>query len=524
MEFINITPRAYQQAIFETAKERNSLVVLPTGMGKTLIALMLATYRLEKFPESKILFLAPTRPLAEQHLEYFKKHLPELYADMTLFTGKVQAEKREKLWVESSIIFSTPQCIAHDIKAERFDLHDVSLLIEDECHRCLKNYDYTLVVKKYKEQAEHPRILGLTASPGSKSEIINTICKNLGIEAIEIRHRNSEDVKPYIQELKQELINVELPEEFKKIRELLKEIYDKRVEELKNRNLFFKNTITKISLLELQGSLQRKISSGNKHFNFLRGVSVCAQAIKIGHAIELLETQSIGVLHNYIQNLFEQAKQGQSKAVQQLVNNKNFQEAYIKLLELSKLGIEHPKLSKLSEVIEREFKENKKSKIIVFSQYRDTAARICKLLNDLGKSANLNIKAKVFIGQLKKGDTGLSQKEQQAVLADFRVGLANILCATSIGEEGLDIPEVNTVIFYEPIPSAIRQIQRRGRTARLMPGKLIILMTKKTLDESYYWAAFHKERKMYGVLDNMQKEFNNKNEEKKQKKLGEFES
>ena len=132
-------------------------------------------------------------------------------------------------------------------------------------------------------------------------------------------------------------------------------------------------------------------------------------------------------------------------------------------------------------------------------------------------------KAKVFVGQLKKGDTGLSQKEQQVVLSDFRIGLVNILCATSIGEEGLDIPEVNAVIFYEPIPSAIRQIQRRGRTARLMAGKLIILMTKKTLDEAYYWAAFHKERKMYGVLDKMQKEFNSKNEEKKQKKLGEFE-
>ena len=520
MQPTNIEPRAYQQAIFETAKGRNSLVVLPTGMGKTLIALLLAMHRLEKFPKSKILFLAPTRPLAEQHLEYFKKHLPDLYADMTLFTGKVKASDREELWAKSSIIFSTPQCIAHDIKAERFDLRDVSLLIEDECHRCLKNYDYTFVVKKYKEQAENPRVLGLTASPGSNPEIINSICKNLGIEAIEIRHRYSEDVKPYIQELKQEFIKVDLPDEFSKIRILFKEIYDKRIEELKNRKLFFKNAITKKTLLELQGNLQRQIATGNRHFNALRGVSVCAQAIKIGHAIELLETQSIGVLYNYLQNLFEQAKQGQSKAVTQLVNNKNFQDAYVKLLELYKAGIEHPKLSKLMEVVEREFKENKKAKLIVFSQYRDTASRICKNLNELGKE--IGIKARVFVGQLKKGDTGLSQKEQQAVLNDFRLGLVNVLCATSIGEEGLDIPEVNAVIFYEPIPSAIRQIQRRGRTARLMPGKLIILMTKKTLDESYYWAAFHKERKMYGVLDTMQKQFNHQSEKKKQKTLEEF--
>ena len=98
---------------------------------------------------------------------------------------------------------------------------------------------------------------------------------------------------------------------------------------------------------------------------------------------------------------------------------------------------------------------------------------------------------------MKKGETGLSQKEQQEIIKQFSLGEINILCATSIGEEGLDIPEVNAVIFYEPVPSAIRKIQRAGRTARLMPGELIILVTKNTRDEAYYWASFHKEKKMW---------------------------
>jgi len=94
----NITPRDYQQAIFETCKDNNCLVVLPTGLGKTLIALMLSIKRMMQFPGEKVLFLAPTKPLAEQHLNYFKEHLPDLFADMQLFTGNVKPEQRKKIF------------------------------------------------------------------------------------------------------------------------------------------------------------------------------------------------------------------------------------------------------------------------------------------------------------------------------------------------------------------------------------------------------------------------------------------
>src|SRR5512137_854746 len=109
-----IKPRKYQQDIYENCKDKNCLVVLPTGIGKTLIALMLAINRQKTFPASKVLFLAPTRPLAQQHLEYFKKHLPELFADLQLFTGKINATNRRKIWQTADIIFSTPQCIGND--------------------------------------------------------------------------------------------------------------------------------------------------------------------------------------------------------------------------------------------------------------------------------------------------------------------------------------------------------------------------------------------------------------------------
>ena len=191
----NIEPRAYQVEIFNTCKNKNCLVILPTGMGKTLIALMLSIHMMIKFSEEKILFLAPTKPLAEQHLNYFKKHLPELFATMELFTGKTPANKRKKLWQNADIIFSTPQCLKNDIQNNLYDLSNISLLIEDEAHRCFKNYSYTYVVEQYKEQSKNPRVLGLTASPGHEKEKIMKIAQNLGIEAVEIRTRESEDVK-----------------------------------------------------------------------------------------------------------------------------------------------------------------------------------------------------------------------------------------------------------------------------------------------------------------------------------------
>src|SRR3989344_2171675 len=247
---LNIVPRDYQKAIFNTAKDSNTLVVLPTGLGKTLIALMLAVERIKSFPTSKVLMLAPTRPLVEQHFATFKKNLPELFADVQLFTGSVSAQQREKIWRTAEIIFSTPQCIANDLNSYLYDLKEVSLLVMDEAHRCLKNYDYTKVVNYYKSQSQNTRILGLTASPGSDASIVKQICKNLNIESLELRTRDSSDVKPYLQDLEFNKIEVPFPQEFIEIRTLLKRIYESKVEQLRSRSLLF-GPANKIILLQL---------------------------------------------------------------------------------------------------------------------------------------------------------------------------------------------------------------------------------------------------------------------------------
>jgi len=512
-----IIPREYQSSIFNSCKDKNCLVVLPTGIGKTLIALMLTIERMCKFPGEKVLLLAPTKPLAEQHLNYFKKHLPELFADMQLFTGIINTENRKKIWRTADIIFSTPQCIANDLNKNQYDLKEVCLLIEDEAHRCIKNYDYNFVAQKYKSQSKNPRILGLTASPGVDTTRINKICKNLSIESVELRTRNSSDVKQYLQELEFEKILIQFPPELEEIRHILKKLLDQYIEELKYRKVLF-GPSTKTGLITLQKKISATLSRGNKNFQYLLGASACAQAIKLQHALELLETQTLPSFHKYLQNLFNQAAKKQSKGVVKLVARPEFNFIFSNSNELLIKGFEHPKMKILKNLIEKEQISNKKIKIIVFAQFRDTATIIAKTLNSLK-----GIKAKVFFGQAKKvsaeGTTGLNQKEQKTIIREFGTGEINVLCATSIGEEGLDIPEVNAVVFYEPVPSAIRAIQRAGRTARLMKGKLVILITKGTRDESFYYVSRAKEKQMHKAIDTIKNNFITGSKSEQQKKL-----
>jgi ERCC4-related helicase len=193
-------PRLYQQTILDTAVKKNVLVVLPTGLGKTNIAVLLAANRLTNYPDSKILILAPTRPLCDQHVSSMRKNLAVEEEEVQLFTGMISPAKRAELWKKSRIIVSTPQGLENDIISEKISLKEVSLLVFDEAHRAVGDYSYAFIAKQYHRKAEHPRILGLTASPGSDQEKIKEVCKNLFIEEIEIRSYDDPDVQPYMGE------------------------------------------------------------------------------------------------------------------------------------------------------------------------------------------------------------------------------------------------------------------------------------------------------------------------------------
>ncbi|MAH33367.1 hypothetical protein CL615_03165 [archaeon] len=511
----NFTPRLYQETIMASCAKSNCLIILPTGLGKTKTAILAAAQRLNSYPKSKILFLTVTKPLAEQICNEVKECIDIDEGKIVLFTGTVSPKKREELWKNAVVIVSTPQCVENDIINNRINLEEVSLIIADEAHNAVKNYSYTWVTKQYHKKSKYPRIIGLTASPGSDLEKIQEVCKNLYIEEIEIRTDNDPDVKPYVHEIDIKWIEVELSPMFLEIKKYLQGFLNDRLEKLKKWGVLRRTDlkyVSKTDLLRLQAELRGKASSSGKNFVIWTAISVLAEIMKVSHGLELLETQGVIPLYRYMERLQQDSANTKVKAVKNIVKDLNFRSAFIKTAKLYEGSVEHPKLIELQKIIEKEIKEKDK-KIIVFNQYRDSANDIVSKLNKIE-----DVNAKLFVGQLKKGETGLSQKEQKAVLDDFREGMFNILVATSIAEQGLDIPAVDTVIFFEPIPSAIRQIQRRGRTGRHGEGKVIVLMTKNTMDEGYRWSAHHKEKRMYRNLESLKSKmgfFLNSNKDEK---------
>lgn len=508
----NFKPRLYQQTILATAIEKNTLVILPTGLGKTYIFLMLAAQRLNQYPESKILFLGPTRPLINQYFNLFRNHFKIKDEKMAVFTGYVKPDKREELWKTSKIIFSTPQGLENDVISNRINLGEVSLLGFDESHRAVGDYSYVWLASQYIKKSSFSRILGLTASPGSDLEKISEVCNNLHIEDVEIRTEKDPDVKPYIKEVDIKWVYVEFPKEFKNIQKYLKDCLKSKIVLIKE-NYDVKELETKRDMLAFQSLLLKEISSGTKDFATLKSLSLIAEIMKVQHALELLESQGISPLLEYMQDLVSKANTTKVKAVKNLVRDLNYKSAFVLTRNLKDVSIEHPKYKELKNIL-LDITKDPNKKIIVFNHYRDSINNLVKVINTLP-----GVNAKIFVGQQKKKGIGLTQKEQIALIKSFENNEFNVLVMSSVGEEGLDIPSVDVVIFYEPVPSAIRTIQRRGRTGRHEKGSVIVLVTKGTRDEAYRWSSFHKEKRMHRILKDLKNKYN---PEKKVKTLSEF--
>lgn len=510
----NLQPRLYQETILATCSEKNCLVVLPTGMGKSIVFVMLAAQRLKLYPNSKVLILAPTKPLCEQHYNSLQNFLE--IDEICLLTGSVKPEERQKLFEKSKIIVSTPQGLENDIIAKRISFENISLLVFDECHRAVKDYSYTWLAKHYVENANYPRILGLSASPGGDLETIKEVCENLSIEDIEVRTESDPDMKPYIQDVKLNFVEVQLSEEFKKIKKYIVDFIDDRGNKLKDFNVITgkASSMNKIDLIKLQGSLQKQVAEGFRDFDTLKAISVLAEIMKMQYALELLETQGLNALKKYFDKLFDDSIKTKTKAVKNLVSDINYRSARILVDSLIEKELEHPKLEKLKELLSDLIKDGEKA--IIFNNYRDNAQNIVEEVNKLD-----GFNAELFVGQSKKNGTGLSQKQQIEMLERFRNNEFNVIVMTSVGEEGLDIPKVDYVIFFEPVSSAIRHVQRKGRTGRLEKGEVHILVTKGTRDEIYRWSSFRKENKMHTILKDLKGnlELNNT-----QKNLSEFET
>ncbi len=442
--------REYQKNIAKTCLFHNCLIVLPTGLGKTHIAF----YVMSRYKTG--LFLAPTKPLVHQQAQVFKEHYSK---DVQIVTG--EQRKRE---YKAPYIFATPQTIVSDLEKLPKDRFDV--IVFDEAHKAIGNYAYVKIAQYFKPK----RIIALTASPGHDRERIQEILKNLNIERIEIRTDEDEDVKPYTNKKFLRYLLVELTPEYKHLINMLTELQKKYAETLKSLKIPVpnKSTINEVSQLINQLDNEKKY----------KAMIAFSKYLNLNHIKELLETESVEAVRDYISKL-DLNKQSIKSLMKDL---KPFLEA------LSKVG-EHPKVKRAISLI----KALKGKKGILFSQYTDQIRYLKELLEKEG------IKAEIFIGKHK----GYSRKQQLETLERFRRGEFDVLVSSSIGEEGLDVPVVDYVIFYEPVPSAIRTIQRMGRTGRFREGYVYVLVSKGTRDQGYMYASKRRTNQMYSILEDL---------------------
>jgi ERCC4-related helicase/ERCC4-type nuclease len=493
LEHPHLLPQTVEKRLFQldlaaAALQSSSLIVVPTGLGKTVIALMLILARMDR---GRILFLAPTKPLVEQHASFLRRVLKD--GDMvSMMTGESPPEKRIESWAKSRIIVSTPQVIENDLLTRRIDLEDVSLAIFDEAHRAVGNYAYVYIAERYRREGRDPLVLGITASPGSQSEKIAEICTNLGIEAIQTRTENDPDVAPFVHDREIEWVKLAVPKELLLIRTAIEELLSSRIDDLNLLGVTAARIDARSSKKELLGLQAALMSSARSKANksTFAAISLMAEILKLHHAVELAETQGPDALARYFQRLDGEAlSRSGSKASRRIIQDPGFR----RIVEtLQGLKVEHPKPAAVLRILEEQIAQNPQSRIMVFTNYRDTASSLLKFLKP-----ELSIRAVRFVGQSSRdNDEGLSQKKQAEILQKFRAGDYNVLIATSVGEEGIDIPATDLVIFYEPVPSEIRSIQRKGRTGRARAGRVVVLMAKGTRDEAYYWISDRKEKTM----------------------------
>ena len=395
------------------------------------------------------------------------------------------------MW-NNSVICATPEIAKNDLDRQILSPSQFNLVIFDEVHRTVGDYAYSGIAERLENTSI--RIVGMTATLPSEKEKATEILTRLKISCVAERNEDSHDVKPFTQETNTEWINVELPDELKAIQKLLKLALDERYSTLKKNGIRLAEQQSLSALLRIR----QFVLNQNR-----RSAKPLFTAIRIHYALNILEAHGITPFLKFCQRA--QTKKG--VGVKELFEvDPNFTRAIHLAKEAQSRGIEHSKIPKLKEIL-----DSVPGKALIFTSYRDSVDLIFNELKALGVSAG------ILIG--KAGDTGLKQKKQIETVQKFRDGQFQVLIATRVGEEGLDIAEVNQVIFYDNVPSSIRFIQRRGRTGRKDTGKLVVLIAKNTIDETYYWIGRRKMTAAKSMGDKMTKVLE-KNQETQLQKTG----
>ncbi|GAA5911256.1 hypothetical protein JCM8208_004309 [Rhodotorula glutinis] len=473
--------RVYQYNIVSRALFENTLVSLPTGLGKTFIAavVMLNFYRW--YPRGKVLFLAPTRPLVTQQIKacHYIAGIPQ--NDCIELTGGTPAKLRSVGWLTKRVIYSTPQTVERDLAKGRLDPRDVTCIVVDEAHRASGDYSYCGVVRYMMCRNPHFRVLALTATPGSRGEAVQEVIDNLHIGRIEVRADDSLDIRQYVHKKSFDLCVLPLGPQLGALRDKWAGLMKQYIQPLYASRLLWSQDAVMLSPFAVQQAYQKinQLPGGRKDngkfFPMIKTLAMMARAM------EYLVVQSVTSFLSVVKDIEGAGSKG-------LVNSSGFREVLRDTDALrSRAGyVGHPKMEKLRSMCIDHFTnaqderdeytgERRETRVMIFCNFRAVVEEIVECLN----TQRPLIKATPFVGQASsKGSKGKSQKEQLETIRKFKRGDYNVLVATSIGEEGLDIGEIDLIVCYEANKSPIRMLQRVGRTGRARDGHIIVLMAE----------------------------------------------
>jgi len=361
-----VEARLYQEAIAEKACKKNTLVVLPTALGKTIISALAAADFLYNYKQMRVLVMAPTKPLVLQHRETYMSILQLSDEDAVALTGKTPSAYRKQIWDgKARIIFATPQVVKNDLESGILSLKNFSFLVFDECHRARKEYAYTDVAKKYVEQASWPIILGMTASPGADEKKIAEICEALFIEQIEYRSEEDPDVVPYINPVEVEWKYVDLPSEYRELSRTIRSMLNDRLDWLNRIGVIRRRAeyVTRRDLLEAGEELRYRLEETIEEERGPIYSAIVSQSasLTLFHALELLETQGITTLTSFLERMERESEE--KKSYKTIINDPRYVE--LRRLLNRNMKLEHPKMPLLKEEIENQLKRHPNSKVLV---------------------------------------------------------------------------------------------------------------------------------------------------------------
>lgn len=503
------TIRDYQYSIVARGLYHNTLVALPTGLGKTFIA---ATIMLNWFRwtlDAQIVFVAPTKPLVSQQVKACFDIAGIPRSATTMLTGGISRGLRAEEWQSKRVFFMTPQTIVNDLRAGICDPKRLVLLVVDEAHRATGEYAYVEVVRLVKRFNSSFRVLALTATPGASIEKVQEVVDGLGISRVEIRTEESIDIRQYVHSRKIETILFENSDEMIMVMELFSRALQPVLDKLTGMNAYWARDPMTLTPFGCNQARTRWMSSdvGRKAVMGVKGMvnTIFCLLASLSHGIELLKFHGIGPFYHKVlafrNELHSNGKKG-GKYATQINESEPFQTmmSRVQIWINNPDFVGHPKLEYLQSVVMNHFldagdgrgaSDPSSTRVMVFSHFRDSAEEIARVL----KRNDPMIRPHVFVGQANsKGSDGMDQKKQLDIIEKFQTGIYNTLVATSIGEEGLDIGEVDLIVCYDASASPIRMLQRMGRTGRKRAGNIVVTLMKGKEEDNFVKAKDNYEK------------------------------